>query len=577
MAKRFMIVITIILIVLFSALISLLYVKSMADTKENLKQQAEALALQISSDEGTFISIHTNKARMNELSKSSDQTSQSDQSNQLKVGQTTFPEMLRDPNNQPDEFDLEALNSFKKFLENGDQPPYSRLVEQDGEKVLRYVQPLYMKQSCTTCHGGVKGEKDPFGFDKEGLKVNQLRGAITVSIPADKVIDEVKSNTITLIIGVVLIIFLLIISIYFTIKRTIVNPIQFIVQRFQRIAEGNLLDDDFKIKNNDEIGDLVTASDEMKGKLRDLIFRVQEHSELVSASSQELMAGAENTSSASKEIAISLDEMAKGAENQAQKTDAVSAKIEHISANFQQVAANTSHVKELSSRTEKDAEKGKGSIEDTIKQIHVVKQTVEKLSEVVKQFSERSKAIDKIVQAISGISEQTNLLALNAAIEASRAGEHGKGFAVVANEVRKLAEESSKSAKEITDILSEIQKDTDQVVKQMELGLAEVDKGEQIASIGGQSFESILASIKTVVREIHEVAQSTELIAADTDEIFNAVDEMRRLGQQFAAHSEEAASKVEQQDRAMDEIAQASRQLAQLSEQLQEAVQNFKV
>lgn len=567
MAKKFMGIIFTSLIILFTLLFTYFYLLSMDNAKKNLHEQAVSHAESLE-DTNTFIQIHTNKIQLSGIRDENDGTVQ------LELGQIGVPGMIRNPEHEPDEIEMIALEAFQKdpSLEH-----YEQLTTVNGQQVFRYLQPLRIQEACLGCHGGPQGEIDPFGHTKEGLEVDDLKGAITVSVPADHILNGVKQNTITLITGGIIIIILLLLVIYLTIRKTIVTPVQKIVSRVQKISNGDLTDDDLTFESKDEIGELAKAADEMKSQLRQLIYKVKQSSEQVTASSQELTTHSGETSNASKEISTFIDQIATSANHQYDKTNTLTTSIKNVANHFNEVASNTSKVKEMSYSTEIEANKGKEAVQNTINQIHVIRDTVQDLSVVIQKLSERSKAINSIINVISDISEQTNLLALNAAIEASRAGEQGKGFAVVAEEVRKLAEQSAASAKNVTNLINKIQSDTNQVVSKMKFGFEEVEKGEMIANSAGESFEHILSSISTTVREIEEVTIGTEQIADDTVKIFNEIDQVRKLASEVASGSSEAASKVDTQDKAIHNINESSKQLAKLSEELLEAVQNFKL
>ena len=139
-----------------------------------------------------------------------------------------------------------------------------------------------------------------------------------------------------------------------------------------------------------------------------------------------------------------------------------------MSAGIQQVAVNANAVSGMADKTTNAASQGDKAVDAAINQMKNIERSVSSSAQVVAKLGERSKEIGQIVDAISGIAGQTNLLALNAAIEAARAGEQGRGFAVVAEEVRKLAEQSQEAAKQIANLISEIQTETDSAVVAMD-------------------------------------------------------------------------------------------------------------
>ncbi|WP_373558548.1 methyl-accepting chemotaxis protein [Bacillus sp. FJAT-45350] len=555
------------LIVLFALLFTYFYIVSMNNAHTNLENQAVGMAEQLS-DESTFIQIHTNKIQLTGI------RDELDGAVHVQLGQVGVPDLLRNPDHEPDAFEMKALEEFQA---NPELTSYQQLVEVNGQQVYRYLEPLRISDSCIGCHGGAKGELDPLGHVREGLNVGDLKGAVTVTVPATHVINGVKENTSSLVIGGLIIILLLLVIIFITIRKTIVSPVQSIVSRVQKISNGDLTDNDIEIRSKDEIGELAQAADQMKKQLRQLIHKMKESSEQVTAASQQLTSNSGETSAASEEISSFIEQIASSAKDQSSRTNTLTTTIEDVTKHFGQVADKTTKVKNMSQETEIEATKGKDAVQSTVNQIHVIRDTVQDLSKVIEQLSERSKAINSIISVISDISAQTNLLALNAAIEASRAGEQGKGFAVVAEEVRKLAEQSASSAKNVTELIQKIQTDTSKVVSKMKYGLEEVEKGEHIATTAGESFQQILESITSTVREIEAVTAGTEQIAENTVQIFTGIDEVRTLAQEVADGSSEASDKVERQDEAIQSINESSKQLARLSEELLSSIQNFKV
>ena len=154
-----------------------------------------------------------------------------------------------------------------------------------------------------------------------------------------------------------------------------------------------------------------------------------------------------------------------------------------------------------------------------------------KISEVVKQSAETVQALGKssdqigeIVQVIDDIADQTNLLALNAAIEAARAGEQGRGFAVVADEVRKLAERTTKATKEIATMIKQIQKDTNDAVESMQQGTAEVEVGKKLAEKAGSSLQEIIHGAEQVVDIVTQVAAASEEQSSAAEQISKNIE-----------------------------------------------------
>jgi methyl-accepting chemotaxis protein len=206
-----------------------------------------------------------------------------------------------------------------------------------------------------------------------------------------------------------------------------------------------------------------------------------------------------------------------------------------------------------------------------------IEETTNASVEVVTVLGERSKEIGQIVDTISGIAGQTNLLALNAAIEAARAGETGRGFAVVAEEVRKLAEQSQGAAKQISDLISEIQKDTNTAVVTMNAGSEQVKIGAEVVGATGDSFKQIMQFVMEVSAQVKDISSAIQHMADNSQHIVTIVKKMDDLSIKGADEAQNVSAATEEQSASMQEIAFSSQNLAKMAEQLQQEVKKFKI
>jgi len=271
----------------------------------------------------------------------------------------------------------------------------------------------------------------------------------------------------------------------------------------------------------------------------------------------------EATASASTQISSSSEEMAAGAQEQSSQTAEIATAIEQMTSTIMQTTKNASSSSQNAQNASVAAKEGGAVINETINGMNKIADVVKNAAVIVQELGASSQQIGSIIQVIDDIADQTNLLALNAAIEAARAGEQGRGFAVVADEVRKLAERTTKATKEIGDMIKKIQKDTDGAVRSMEQGTVEVDKGKELAKKAGDSLQNIIKGALETVDLINQVATASEEQSSAAEQISKSIEGINSVTQQSAA--------------GVQQIARAAEDLNNLTVNLQELVGQFKI
>ncbi|SFL35563.1 methyl-accepting chemotaxis protein [Pelosinus propionicus] len=357
----------------------------------------------------------------------------------------------------------------------------------------------------------------------------------------------------------------------------IAKNIAILSQSAQRLAEGDLMERDLRIHTSDEIGKLAEDFSTMTGNLRNLIKAIAQTAEHVAASSEELTASAEQSAHVSTQVATSITEVAQGAEQQLQAIDETSAAVEDMSESIQCVVTNAATVNVTSQEAAVAAEQGNKAVFNAVSQMNIIEKTILGSAGVVSKLGERSKEIGQIVDTISGIAGQTNLLALNAAIEAARAGEQGRGFAVVAEEVRKLAEQSQQAAKQIADMINEIQADTKEAVAAMNDGTREVEIGNEVVSAAGAAFKQIELLIGQVVNQVQQITNSIGQMKTGSQKIVTAVQDIECIMKNTSGETQTISAATEEQSASMQEIASSSHALADMAAELQQEVRKFSI
>ncbi|MGI6662046.1 MAG: methyl-accepting chemotaxis protein [Bacillota bacterium] len=214
----------------------------------------------------------------------------------------------------------------------------------------------------------------------------------------------------------------------------------------------------------------------------------------------------------------SYKEIAQLATEMAESMNAVSAKTEELAVSAEETMSL--------------ARSGSETVHRTVMEMRSIRDTVIRNAEEIADLGQRSAEIGEIVALISEIAERTNLLALNAAIEAARAGEHGRGFAVVASEVRKLAEKSNSAAKDISNLVQDINRRTEQAIASMRKGTEQVEQGVILAAEAGRALESIEAAVENSATEITFISQSTVDTASRIENLASAVEAVTLISDQ---------------------------------------------
>lgn len=293
--------------------------------------------------------------------------------------------------------------------------------------------------------------------------------------------------------------------------RSISRPIVSLARNARLIAEGDLRIE-IKADSRDEVGQLAESFQLMVNSLKELISTLADSSSQVSDSSGVMLASAGN--------------MANAADNAASQTITVAVATEEMSATSGDIAQNCQMAAESALRANEAAEHGATVVENTISVMQRIAERVQASAQTVEELGKQSDQIGSIIGTIEDIADQTNLLALNAAIEAARAGEQGRGFAVVADEVRALAERTTRATREIGGMIKSIQKDTKFAVVAMEEGVAEVEQGTHEAARSGDALRNIREEINSVNLQVQQMATAAEEQTATTCEISSNIHQI---------------------------------------------------
>ena len=360
-------------------------------------------------------------------------------------------------------------------------------------------------------------------------------------------------------------------------SRAITRPIARLEEHANKLAEGDLRQEELVIASNDEIGSLTNAFNQMSKNIKNLISPMASTAEQVAASSEELTANAQQSADASNNVANTVSDVAAGVEKQLADVDATKNNVDVMAEDVTQMSKRADAMAKSAGDTATVASHGAELMKDMIVRMENIEKSSIDAAEKIRQLGENSNEIGAIVEAISAIAEQTNLLSLNAAIEAARAGEQGRGFAVVAEEVRKLAAESQESAEKIKERIGSIRKDTENAVITIADNTEEVKNGMDMLRKVGDSLTNIITQIDSSKEYVDEITAAVEHVSKGTGDIVKAVDEIDSVSRKTSDNTQSISAATEEQSASNEEIAAASQALANLANDMQTAIGKFKL
>jgi len=400
---------------------------------------------------------------------------------------------------------------------------------------MRYAQAVRLTEDCLVCHGDPVGQKDPFGYAKEGMKAGDLRGAFTVRASTEGLVKTARSNSIALFLTSFLTLLAAAVVLFVLVRKLITKPLSSVVALANQIADNDLGMDDLPVDSADEIGEVTSSLNIMKNNLRELVEAISETVVQVASASNQMSTTSQHIT-VNSEKTMAQSQLASDAGGQ-------------VNTNLQTLASGAEEMNSTIGEIAKNAtDAARVSVEAVA--------SAESANETVSKLGDSSVEIGKVIEVITSIAQQTNLLALNATIEAARAGEAGKGFAVVANEVKELAKQTGNATEEIKQKITVIRENT----------------GGAVAAIGG---------IKEVIDKISHIstviATAVEEQSATTQEMARNVTEAARGAGTIAENIQGVAQAAQDTSTNVIEAQTATEHLVKMANQLRDQVSRFKL
>lgn len=369
----------------------------------------------------------------------------------------------------------------------------------DGKPVLTRLFPIRYERNCALCHG--YASHDP------------TLGVLRVSMERSSFEQDLSKLRLQAILYAFATIGILLVLLFVLVRTIAVRPLGALVKVIEKTAEGDLTQH-MTSNAGDEVGDIVNHFGQMVDNLRELVKKVANESACVGEGSQEMIQ--------------SLDSVRGKSTSQMQQIDSAKKAVDELGRSLADIAQVTRQVSEISAKASLEANAGGETVAEMVRELSRIEKVISEAGEKILDLGKRSDQISQIVNIINEIAEQTNLLALNAAIEAARAGEQGRGFAVVADEVRKLAERTTRSTREISETISQLQGLTDQSVKVMDRGSKEMKLLIVETQKTADVFSRIVSSSSDVSTRVNQIAETTGQQNQAIDRVGKVVDQTAR-------------------------------------------------
>ncbi|KAB0666291.1 methyl-accepting chemotaxis protein [Oryzomonas japonica] len=406
--------------------------------------------------------------------------------------------------------------------------------EENGVKALNLAIPFENEQRCKQCHDAAP----------------KFLGGMLLKTSIQEGYDSAKETSITLFLTSVLFFFVLLGTIFLFLRAAIIKHILAFSKKVDELSSGaGDLTTVIQVSSDDEIGHLAVGINKLISKIHDIMSQIAQNAVALSSSADQLLSTSQK--------------MTAGIDDAVSQTDTVATASEEMAATSSNIATNCTAAAEESDKANDSATAGAEVVSRTIDVMARIADKVRESATTIESLGSRSDQIGEIVGTIEDIADQTNLLALNAAIEAARAGEQGRGFAVVADEVRALAERTTKATHEIGKMIKAIQNETKSAVATMEEGVKEVEAGTEEAASSGEAIFEIIEQIRAVVTQVNQIATAAEQQTATTSEISCNIQRVTTVVQGAADGAQETAT--------------AANQLADLAHDLKRLVGLFKL
>lgn len=416
--------------------------------------------------------------------------------------------------------------------------PYYEVENRGDKTIYRVVTPYMFSHSfhqtdCLSCHTVAEGT---------------VAGVSDIEIDMTKDFQEHQQFVMMINVGQVIFQVVLFFFIGWVVKHFVTRRVIDIRSHLADLVNGDMTGE-VDIYGRDEMGEILCAVQSAKVLLGEVV------DQIVSVSG--------HIDARAKHLTSAMSRVESSSQSQSESATSMAAAVEQLTVSIDQVADNAGEVRQVSDNSKTLASDGGKVVQQVVADMEKINTAVMNAATTIEDLGKKSEHIQNIVKSIKEIADQTNLLALNAAIEAARAGEQGRGFAVVADEVRKLAEKTSKSTQEISAMTETITNSTNEAVAEMEAAVVMVKSGSVLAQQAGVAIVEINDGALRVLNGVEDISSS--------------IHEQSDAAREIAVNVEKVAQMSEENSASVREISSTVENLEHLSQSLEESVKHFRV
>lgn len=358
------------------------------------------------------------------------------------------------------------------------------------------------------------------------------------------------------------------------IAQSIRSTVKHLVGGLEEAEKGNL-SVKFTTKRKDEFLILTNSLNNTLSGIRSLLRDTQTFGDKVGVMSTELAERTSSMNESMQEILRAVEEVANGTQTQAEETDLSNQKMIGLSENINDASEKTQTMEGLADEVMNAVDKGQVIVNGISKNADATVEITRTLSKEIEDVNKHSVEIRNIINVIDSIAGQTNLLSLNASIEAARAGSYGRGFAVVAEEIRKLADQSKESSKQIQEIILRITEATDrtsQSAAETERRIHEqVEQFRQTVAI----FTAIKDCAVALIDELHLTVENMKQVDLDKEEVSDSIRNIAAVSEQAAASIQEVTATLNNQTQMMEYLSDEAEELTAQMNILNASMEKF--